>query len=77
MISIINDLDEVRNEYGNAHGKSKRNYKPETSHASLAINSARTITEFLLSSYKNKSRKYLRMKKHHILLEAIVYSPIF
>ncbi|WP_436942170.1 abortive infection family protein [Staphylococcus xylosus] len=54
MISVINGLDEVRNEYGDAHGKSKRNYKPETRHASLAINSARTITEFLLSSYKNK-----------------------
>ena len=52
MINIINGLDEVRNEYGDAHGKSKKNYKPETRHAYLAINAARTITEFLLSSYK-------------------------
>ncbi|MBV5141451.1 abortive infection family protein [Staphylococcus xylosus] len=52
MINVINGLDEVRNEYGDAHGKSKKNYKPETRHAFLAINSARTITEFLLASYK-------------------------
>lgn len=52
MINVINGLDEIRNEYGDAHGKSKKNYKPETRHAFLAINAARTITEFLLSSYK-------------------------
>ncbi|MGI2286804.1 abortive infection family protein [Staphylococcus cohnii] len=52
MINVINGLDEVRNEYGDAHGKSKKNYKPETRHAFLAINAARTITEFFLSSYK-------------------------
>ena len=52
MINVINGLDEVRNEYGDAHGKSKKNYRPETRHALLAINAARTITEFLLSSYK-------------------------
>lgn len=63
MISIINDLDEVRNEYGDAHSKSKRNYKPETSHASLAINSAHTITEFLLSSYKNKKQEIFKNEK--------------
>lgn len=52
MINVINGLDEIRNEYGDAHGKSKKNYKPETRHAFLAINAARTITEFLLFSYK-------------------------
>ncbi|MDK4074936.1 abortive infection family protein [Staphylococcus pseudintermedius] len=52
MINVINGLDEVRNEYGDAHGKSKKNYKPESRHAFLAINAARTITEFLLASYK-------------------------
>lgn len=52
MINVINGLDEVRNEYGDAHGKSKKNYRPETRHAFLAINAARTITEFLLASYK-------------------------
>ncbi|MEC5301593.1 abortive infection family protein [Staphylococcus shinii] len=52
MINIINGLDEVRNEYGDAHCKSKKNYKPETRHAYLAINAARMITEFLLASYK-------------------------
>lgn len=33
MVNVINGLDEVRNEYVDAHGKSKKNYKPETSHA--------------------------------------------
>lgn len=42
MVNVINGLDEVRNEYVDAHGKSKKNYKPETSHAFLAINTART-----------------------------------
>ena len=34
----------------------KKNYKPETRHAFLAINAARTITEFLLASYKSISK---------------------
>lgn len=56
MINIINGLDEIRNEYGDAHGKSFKNYKPENRHAILAINAAKAMTEFLLSTYK-KSRK--------------------
>ncbi|EGS80633.1 abortive infection family protein [Staphylococcus epidermidis] len=52
MISVVNGLDEVRNEYDDTHGKSKKSYKPETRHAFLTINAARTITEFLLASYK-------------------------
>ena len=60
MINVINGLDEVRNEYGDAHGKSKKNYKPETRHAFLAINAARTITEFLLASHKSISKIHFR-----------------
>lgn len=56
MINVINGLDEIRNEYGDAHGKSVKNYKPETRHAILAVNAAKAIIEFLLSTYDHKKK---------------------
>ena len=50
MINIINGLDEIRNEYGDAHGKSFKNYKPENRHAILLT--AKAMTEFYYQRIK-------------------------
>ena len=55
FFSIINGLANLRNDLGDAHGKSQQNsYKPAYRHALLAVNSAKTISEFLYSSWVEK-----------------------
>lgn len=57
FFSILNGLSNLRNELSDAHGKDKPTYyKPSYRHAVLAVNSSKTISEFLLSSWQdNKS----------------------
>nr|WP_239551301.1 abortive infection family protein [Halanaerobacter jeridensis] len=58
FFSIINGIASLRNELSDAHGRSKDNYyKPEYRHAMLAVNSAKTISEFLYSSWENRNIK--------------------
>lgn len=51
--SIVNGLAAIRNEMGDAHAI---RHKPEKHHAKLAVNSAKTLSEFLIDSLK-KQRK--------------------
>lgn len=55
FFTIINGLASLRNELSDAHGKSERkSYKPDYRHAILAVNSAKTISEFLYSSWESR-----------------------
>ena len=49
--SIIVGLSSLRNEMGDAH---PRRIKPELRHARLAVNASKTITAFLLESFKKQ-----------------------
>jgi hypothetical protein len=49
--SIVNGLATIRNEMGDAHTV---RYKPEKHHAKLAVNSAKTIGEFLIDSFNKQ-----------------------
>ncbi|WP_105619992.1 abortive infection family protein [Vallitalea okinawensis] len=52
FISIVNGISCIRNDLSDAHGRGKlNNYKVESRHAILAVNSSKTITEFLLASW--------------------------
>lgn len=55
IISVINGLSNLRNEMGDAHGRSKtKYYKPTDRHAILAVNAAKSVSEFLYASWKSK-----------------------
>ena len=55
LLSLIEAIAELRNKQQLAHGTGKaKKYKPKYHHAMLAINSARTVAEFLISVYQNK-----------------------
>lgn len=51
FFTIINGLSSLRNEYSDAHGKVKDSYNPQRRHAKLAVNSANTISDYLIESY--------------------------
>jgi hypothetical protein len=58
FISIVNGFSCFRNDWSDSHA---RKYNPEKHHAQLAVNSAFTLCEFLLSSYeyqKNEKEKH-------------------
>ncbi|MGE8539335.1 MAG: abortive infection family protein, partial [Acinetobacter sp.] len=52
--SIIEGLGSLRNKVGDAHGQGKKNFKPSSRHAELAVNLAGTMSVFLFSSWKLK-----------------------
>jgi hypothetical protein len=54
LISIINGLANMRNEMSDAH---TRRYKPERHHAKLAVNSSKTLSEFLIDTLIKQYRK--------------------
>lgn len=49
--SIVNGLANMRNEMSDAHA---RRYKPEKYHSKLAVNSAKTLCEFLIESFEKQ-----------------------
>ena len=52
LLSIVNGLASIRNKMGDAHAK---NYRPSKHHAIFAVNSALTLSVFLIDSfYYNK-----------------------
>lgn len=51
FFSIIQGLSGVRNDMSDAHGKGDNTYKTEERHAKLAVNSAHTVSDYLLESY--------------------------
>lgn len=62
LTSIVHGISSVRNRMSDAHA---RRYKPRRHHAKLAVNSAITVVDFLLSSYEHQLElgKLSRSKK--------------
>lgn len=54
LISLVNGLSGLRNSASDAHGSK---YNPCLHHAKLAVNSAKTISDFLVESYQYQKRK--------------------
>lgn len=53
LSSIVGGLAPLRNKMGDAH---VRTYKPERHHAKLAVNSAKTLTDFLIDTLEYQER---------------------
>ena len=53
LTSIVSGLAPLRNKMGDAH---VRTYKPERHHAKLAVNSAKTLTDFLIDTLEYQER---------------------
>lgn len=51
FFSIIQGLASLRNDLSDAHGRDGKSYRPQERHAKLAINSAHTVSDYLLESY--------------------------
>jgi len=56
LISLVEGLSGIRNDMSDAHA---RRYKPHEHHARLAVNSAKTITDFLFSTFNYQNQKGL------------------
>ncbi len=56
--SVVTGIGELRNLYGDAHGKDRRKVKLERRHAHLAINLAGSMASFLIETTINKLEKY-------------------
>lgn len=54
LISIINGLANMRNEMSDAH---TRRYRPEKRHSKLAVNSSKTLSEFLIDTLIKQYRE--------------------
>lgn len=59
LISLVEGLSSIRNDMSDAH---VRRYKPHEHHARLAVNSAKTITDFLFSTFSYQNQKGLIKK---------------
>lgn len=55
--SIVHGLATMRNEMSDAHAS---RYRPEKHHAKLAVNSAKTLSEFLIDTLKKQSGNTLK-----------------
>lgn len=54
LVNIISGLAPLRNKMGDAH---VRTHKPERHHAKLAVNSAKTFTDFVIDSLEYQNRR--------------------
>lgn len=52
--AIVNNLAEIRNKIGDAHGSGKRAVRPKSRHAELAVNLAGSMAAFLVSTWKDR-----------------------
>jgi len=55
LFSIISGIAELGNDLGDRHGKATKKYTAKKYHAILVVNSAKTFTEFIFSSYENQN----------------------
>lgn len=53
--AIVNNLAEIRNKIGDAHGSGKRAVRPKPRHAELAVNLAGSMAAFLVSTWKDRT----------------------
>ena len=56
LFSIISGIAELGNDLGDRHGKANKNYIAERHHAILVVNSAKSFTEFIFSSYEKQNK---------------------
>lgn len=56
LFSIVSGVAELGNDLGDRHGKSVKKYSTEKHHAILVVNSAKTFTEFIFSSFKKQNK---------------------
>jgi len=49
LVNVVSGLAPLRNKMGDAH---VRTYKPDRHHAKLAVNAAKTITDFIIDSFE-------------------------
>jgi len=58
VISIINGISTLRNDFSDAHGRSpQKSYKIDERHARLSVNLAKSIAEYLFLSYEKSEQK--------------------
>jgi len=53
--SIIHGLGALRNQFGDAHGKGKKIYKPAPRHAELAVNLAGAVSIYIVETWKARN----------------------
>ncbi|WP_207653848.1 abortive infection family protein [Tepidibacter mesophilus] len=58
---VVSGLGSLRNSYGDAHGKGKKNYRPSARHAELAINISGSMCLFIMQTYENKKSLDIEM----------------
>jgi len=56
LISVVNGISSLRNKMSDAHA---RTYKAEKHHAQLAVNSSRTIVDFIFETFEYQLKKGL------------------
>lgn len=56
LFSIISGIAELGNDLGDRHGKATKKYISERHHAILVVNSSKTFTEFIFSSYEKQNK---------------------
>jgi hypothetical protein len=56
VTTVVQGFGEMRNSYGDAHGKGKINYKAESRHATLTVNLAGSICSFLLHTHSENKQ---------------------
>ena len=56
LFSIVSGIAELGNDLGDRHGKANKNYCTERHHAILVVNSAKSFTEFIFSSYEKQNK---------------------
>jgi len=54
LFSIVSGIAELGNDLGDRHGKATKKYITGKHHAILVVNSAKTFTEFIFSSYEKQ-----------------------
>ncbi|MDB5103160.1 MAG: abortive infection protein [Fibrobacteres bacterium] len=54
--SVVVGLGALRNKMGDAHGNGRKNSKPSTRHAHLAVNLAGSMATFMIESWENKPK---------------------
>jgi hypothetical protein len=56
MFSIVDGVGALRTHAGSAHGAGRKQYRPQSRHARLAINSAHTLAMFILETWEARTR---------------------
>lgn len=54
--SVVDGLAQIRNAYGDAHGRTKGAFQPKPRHARLVVNSAGTLAGFLVETWAEGQR---------------------